>query len=203
MPARKANELTDLIKKLRTIRRQHEVALDEIEATFRNFGIEHLLESPSARKRGGAAAAAKTKAKPVAKAAKPAKGKGKRGKAKAAAKAKTKAKTKVAKAAAAPVKGKRGRGAGAKKAKAAAAKGERRTRGKYTQTGDEFILSFLAKKGSATTNEIRQHWKKQGRRGKAENNLTGLVKSGKLTRTPTPGQAGSTYALPSATPPSA
>ena len=63
MPARKATELTDLIKKLRTIRRQHESALDEIESTFRNFGIEHLLESGPSRKRGSAGAAGKAKAK--------------------------------------------------------------------------------------------------------------------------------------------
>jgi hypothetical protein len=202
MPARKANELTDLIKKLRTIRRQHEVALDEIENAFRNFGIEHLLESSVARKRGAAASAGKTKAK-----AKP----GPKPKAAGKGKAKTKTKGKTAKAAKVAVKAKgkpgpkpkKGRAAKASKGKAAAAKAERRTRGKYTQTGDEFILTFLAKKGSATTNEIRQHWKKQGRRGKAENNLTGLVKSGKLTRTPTPGQAGSTYALPSSSAPSA
>lgn len=182
MPARSATELTDLIKKLRTIRRQHEVALDEIETTFRNFGIEHLLESSGSRKRGGAAA---------------------KGKAKATTKTRMTGKAKAKAAAPAPSKkagkGKRGRVVvetkPTKKGKAAA-KADRRPRAKYTQTGDEFILSFLSKKGSATTNEIRQYWKKQGRRGKAENNLTGLVKSGKLIRTPTPGQAGSTYSLP-------
>ncbi len=197
MPARKATELTDLIKKLRTIRRQHEVALAEIETTFRSFGIEHLLDSPGSRKRGAAAATkgkAKAIAKAVAKAASaPSKGKGKsKGKAKSAAKS--------------VAKGKKARVVQSKKVSKAAGKAagkaaERRARAKYTQTGDEFILSFLSKKGNATTNEIRQHWKKQGRRGKAENNLTGLVKSGKVLRSPTPGQAGSTYSLPtSATP---
>src|SRR5262245_1149067 len=54
MPPRKANELTDLIKKLRTIRRQHELALEEIETTFKSFGIGHLLEGGKS-KRGAAA----------------------------------------------------------------------------------------------------------------------------------------------------
>lgn len=193
MPARKANELTDLIKKLRTIRRQHELALAEIENTFKSFGIEHLLDG--AKKGAGKGAA---------------KGAGKRGpgrKAKAATAAASKPgpkpgkrrgrKPKAATVAAAKP-GKRGpkpKGAAVKagrKGKAAAKK----TRAKYTQTGDEFILSFVSKKGGATTNEIRQHWTKAGRKGKAENNLTGLVKSGKLLRTPTPGQAGSTYSAP-------
>jgi len=201
MPARKATELTDLIKKLRTIRRQHEVALDEIENTFRSFGIEHLLEASGSRKRGGAAGpgrpAKKTRGRPPAAAVQ---GKKTRGRPPAAAGAQAKAgkKTRGAAAAGAQAKaGKKTRGPGKAAGKAKAAeKAERRTRAKYTQTGDEFILSFLSKKGSATTNEIRQHWQKQGRRGKAENNLTGLVKTGQLVRTPTPGQAGSTYSLP-------
>jgi histone H1/5 len=204
MPARKATELTDLIKKLRTIRRQHEVALAEIEATFRQFGIEHLLEGTGSRKRGAAAKGkGKAKAKAAAAAAAaPAKGKGKR-------KGKRRGRPpKAATAAAAPKtrKTRKRRGAKAKKGPkaAAAGTGTRRTRAKYAQTGDEFILAFIGKKGTATTNEIRQHWKKAGRKGKAENNLTGLVKHGKVLRTPTPGEAGSTYALPgSATPPPA
>jgi hypothetical protein len=191
MPARKANELTDLIKKLRTIRRQHELALSEIESTFKSFGIEHLLEG--SKKAGAAAGKKKPGRKPGRKAA-------------AATPAATgKRRGRKPKAAAAASKpGKRGpkpKGAAAKAGRKGKAAGKK-TRATYTQTGDEFILSFVAKKGGATTNEIRQHWMKAGRKGKAENNLTGLVKSGKLLRAPTPGQAGSTYTVPggSATP---
>jgi hypothetical protein len=172
MAPRTSTELNDLIKNLRTIRRHHEQALAEIQSTLRQNGLEHLLASSRSGKRGAAAA-------PAAKAG--------RGKAKAAVatKGRGKAKVKVA-------KGKRG--------PKAAATGTRRKRAKYSQTAEEFILSFLSKHRSATTSEIRQHWQKQGRGGKAENSLTGLVKSGKLIRSPRPGQAGSSYSLPSSTP---
>lgn len=182
MPARKANELTDLIKKLRTIRRQHEVALAEIENTFKSFGLEHLLDG-GGRKRGAAASTTATASKKGGKVP------GKRGRP-----------AKNATPAATP--GKRG-----PKPKAGAAKktgrkpgrppkAAKKTRATYAQTGDEFIVSFIAKKGSATTSEIRQTWTKAGRKGKPENNLTGLVKSGKILRNATPGQAGSTYTVP-------
>lgn len=176
MAPRTAGELTDLIHKLRTIRRQHEAALAEIESTFRQVGLSHLFESGAGRKRGPAASSS---------AAATAKGKGGRGKAKTRAAGKTRGKAKAAP--------KSGRGA-----KGKAASGKRGKRARYDQTAEEFILSFLAKNRSATTSEIRQHWQKQGRGGKAENSLTGLVKNGKLVRTPRPGQAGSSYSLASA-----
>lgn len=175
MAPRTAGELTDLITKLRTIRRQHESALAEIESTFRQLGISHLLESGGGRKRGPAASSS---------AAATGNGKGGRGKGKARAAGKTRGK---AKAAAKPGRGAKGKAAG-----------KRGKRARYDQTAEEFILSFLAKNRSATTSEIRQHWQKQGRGGKAENSLTGLVKNGKLVRTPRPGQAGSSYSLASA-----
>lgn len=178
MAPRTAGELTDLIHKLRTIRRQHEAALAEIESTFRQIGLSHLLESAGGRKRGPAASSA---------AAATGNGKGGRGKAKTRGPGKTRGKAK-AKAAAKP----------ARAAKVKAKGGKRGKRARYDQTAEEFILSFLAKNRSATTSEIRQHWQKQGRGGKAENSLTGLVKNGKLVRTPRPGQAGSSYSLASA-----
>jgi hypothetical protein len=184
MPARKANELTDLIKKLRTIRRQHELALNEIESTFKSFGIEHLLD-----------ASAKGKAKKPGR--KPGRKPGKAAAAATASAAKPTGKRrgrKPGKAAAAATPGKRGPKPKGKPGRKPGA--GKKTRATYAQTGDEFILSFVAKKGGATTNEIRQHWTKAGRKGKAENNLTGLVKGGKLARNPTPGQAGSTYTVP-------
>jgi hypothetical protein len=166
MAPRSVNELTGLIKNLRTVRREHELALKEIEDTFRQIGLEHLLDGSAPRKRAAAA--------PLA--GKPARGKAaSKGGNKRAAKTTAAAKSKA---------GAKSKGAG------------RRKRAKYAQTADEFILSFLAKHKSATTSEIRQYWQKQGRGGKAENSLTGLVKSGKVIRTPRPGEAGSSYSLP-------
>jgi hypothetical protein len=187
MPAPKTNELTDLIKKLRTIRRQHEVALDEIEKTFKSFGIEHLLESkskPGPKPKGKPGP--KPKGKPGPKPG--SKRRGRKAKAAATAKGKPGPKPKGT----ATKAGRKGRG------KAKAGK-KTRTRQSYAQTGDEFIIAFVAKKGGATTSEIRQHWDKAGRKGKPENNITGLVKSGKLIRNATPGQAGSTYTAPGST----
>ncbi|PSM31327.1 hypothetical protein [Haliangium sp. UPWRP_2] len=179
MAPRTASELTDLITKLRGIRRHHEAALAEIESAFRQVGLSHLLES-GGRKRGAAAAAASSEGT----------GRGVRGKAKTrgtgrgrkAAPAKGKGKTRAV------AKGKRGPKAGAT--------GGRGKRARYAQTAEEFILSFLGNNPGATTSEIRQHWQKQGRGGKAENSLTGLVKSGKVLRTSKPGQVGSSYSLP-------
>lgn len=101
---------------------------------------------------------------------------------------------------AAPVvkKGRGGRRKGSKAAGAGAAKTTRRAprSGKFSVTGDEFILQFLKEKGGATTEEIRNHWKGSGRGGKAENNLTGLVKRNQVKRTKLAGKAGSTYSIP-------
>lgn len=178
MAPRTASELTDLITKLRSIRRHHEAALAEIEAAFRQVGLSHLLESGGSRKRGAAAAS-------VA-AAVGGKGTRRKGKTRGAGKGRGKAaaKTKVA------AKGKKST------KREAGATGGRGKRARYAQTAEEFILSFLGNNPGATTSEIRQHWQKQGRGGKAENSLTGLVKNGKLIRTARPGQAGSSYSLP-------
>ena len=167
MAPRTSSDLNDLIKNLRTIRRHHEKSLADIQVTFRQAGMEHLLVTAKPGKRGAAAASSAVKVGRKAK----------------AAGVKTRGKGKVPKAAKGPKAPK-------------ATTGTRRKRAKYSQTADEFIISFLGKHRTATTSEIRQHWQKQGRGGKAENSLTGLVKSGKLVRTPRPGQAGSSYSLP-------
>jgi len=57
-------------------------------------------------------------------------------------------------------------------------------------------LNFIKEKGGATTEEIRKHWQTSGRKGKAENNLTNLVKTGKLKRNKLEGKPGSNYTLP-------
>ena len=161
-----AAQLRTLISQLRVEQQHHIDSIAEIDETFREFGI------------GGGAAA----------------GKGKGGRRKA-----------VEAAPAAPKKGRGGRRKGSKVAKAAkapkaakATKGTRRTprSGKFSVTGDEFILQFVKEKGGATTEEIRNNWQSSGRGGKAENNLTGLVKRGQLKRTKLEGKAGSTYSVP-------
>lgn len=97
----------------------------------------------------------------------------------------------------APKKGRGGRKKGSKAASAPKATTRRAPRsGKFSVTGDEFILQFLKEKGGGTTEEIRNHWKASGRGGKAENNLTGLVKRNQVKRTKLAGKAGSNYTLP-------
>lgn len=144
MSKRSKQPSSTLIKKLRNIRRSHVRALQEIDETFRRFGIEHLLSG---------------KRKP---------GRPKKG-------------TKAA-IAAAPTKKKTGR-----------RPGKRRS---FAETGDQMILRFVKERGGATTKEIRTRWNDEGRGGKAENNITALVKAGKLVRTPIPGKLGSTYTVP-------
>jgi hypothetical protein len=84
----------------------------------------------------------------------------------------------------------RGRPPGSKnKAKPAG----RRTRGKFAVTGDDSILSFIKGKGKATTAEVNDHWSGEGRKGKADNALTRLVKARKLKRSKIKGERGSRY----------
>lgn len=173
-----SNELTGLIKRLTVIRKQHVAALNEIESTFRYFGIERLLTQSARGKRKVSAVAE------VAGAVKGTRRKKRRGAAKG-----TKAKVgrppgprKAAKKAAKPK---------------AAKKATKRVRGKFEITGDELIIRFVRRLGAPTTEEIRRHWESEGRRGKAENNLTNLVKGGQLVRNRQPGQTRSTYSLPS------
>ncbi len=178
-----SNELTGLIKRLTVIRKQHVAALDEIESTFRQFGIERLLEQPgrgAGKRRAGAVAEAAASGKVAGR---------KKRKAGAAPSAKG------AKATRGPAAKKKGAKAAARGPKKAA----KRVRGKFEITGDELIIRFVRKLGCPTTEEIRRHWESEGRRGKAENNLTNLVKRGQLIRNRIPGQSRSTYSLPPST----
>lgn len=155
-----SSELTDLIKRLSVIRREHQRSLEEIESTFRQLGIEHLLNGGG--KRGG-------------------KGKGKAAAGAAAA-------GKAAKAAGGKKRGRKpGPKPGAKKA--------RGKRGSFAITGDELILRFVKKHGGPSTEDIRKHWETSGRGGKADNNLSQLVKRGLLVRNKIEGSKGSAYTL--------
>lgn len=195
-----SGELQDLIKQLTTIRKEHVRALDEIENTFRMFGLERLLKDGAGKKRGPKKAAVKAavKAAPAA----PSKKKG--GKAKKAAATPTATATKApkagkkAKATKAPKATKAAKAPKATKAPKAAkaAKSAGKRRGSFEITGDELILRFVKDKGNATTEQIRKHWEASSRGGKSDNNLTNLVKSGKLVRSKDPSGPGSLYSLP-------
>ena len=183
-----SNELQDLIKQLTTIRKEHVRALEEIENTFRMFGLDRLLKESAGKKRGPKKGGG-TKATATATTA------SKRGGKKTAA-AKT---TKAPKAKASKTKATK-----APKAKAPkttkATKASGKARGSFEITGDELILRFVKAQGGATTEQIRKHWEAQGRGGKSDNNLTNLVKSGKLDRNKDPKGAGSLYTTGTAAP---
>jgi hypothetical protein len=75
------------------------------------------------------------------------------------------------------------------------AKGRRRPRRRFSISGEESVLGLIKKQGGATTNEVKFHWKAEGRGGTADNMLTKLVKEKKLKRTPLKDQRGSRYTL--------
>ncbi len=84
----------------------------------------------------------------------------------------------------------------ASRAPAAAPVGDRRrTRRKFKVTANELILAFVKERGSATTAEINEHWRRNGRAGKADNTISSLVKEGKLKRKKLPGERGSSYSV--------
>jgi len=196
-----ASELSRIINQLRIERQAHLDAISEIDHTFKDFGIAAAGEAAApkaakAKAEPAPAPAAEAAPAPAAPAA-AAKGK-KKGAAKGAksaksakpAKAAAKPAAKPAKPAKAPKEAKAAKAA--EPAKAAAAP----RRGKFAISGEQLILDFVKAKGGATTEEIRKHWQAAGRKGKAENKLTDLVKSGQIKRNKVKGKIGSTYTLP-------
>ncbi len=180
-PKTSAQELQRLVSQMVVERQHHIDSIAEIDQTFKEFGI---ASAGAASARGGKRGKVKGKGKSAtgeAAATKPAKAPAKKGGRKAGKKA---AAPKAAKAPKAPKAAK-----APKKAKSR--KGVKS--GKFEITGDELIIRFLQSTGGASTEEIRKHWETSGRRGKAENNLTNLVKSGKIKRTKMTGKPGSTY----------
>jgi len=155
-----AAELTRLVYQLIRERQHHLDSLQEIDQTFKEFGL--AVPAGKTGRRGR-----------------------KPGSATAAAAAVTKTTT----------RGKRrGRKPGPKpKGRIGAPRGKRRV---FGITGDELILTYVKDKNGATTEEIRKHWDSSGRKGKAENNLTNLVKTGKLKRTKLENKPGSVYTIP-------
>lgn len=68
-------------------------------------------------------------------------------------------------------------------------------RGSYKTTADELILSVVGQRG-ATTQQIKEAWKREGRGGTADNALSIMVRNGKLKRMKLKGQRGSTFTAP-------
>lgn len=166
-----SGELMDLIKQLTSIRREHVRALEEIEETFKMFGLGYLLTG-----KGGKSSGPKGNRKllTVAASVKKTKGKG------------SNSTSSLIKAAVKAGKGsKSGEGN----------KSGQRPRGTFAMTGDELILRFVRDKGDATTEQIRKHWEASGRGGKSDNNITNLVKKGKLLRNKPPTGLGSIYTV--------
>ena len=71
-----------------------------------------------------------------------------------------------------------------------------RKRRTYATTAEDLILSFVKEKTNPTTQEIKKLWDSEGRKGKADNELTRLVHFKKLERTPLVGERGSRYSIP-------
>jgi hypothetical protein len=82
-----------------------------------------------------------------------------------------------------------------KQAPAPSQKSAKRRRGRFAQSGNEFILSLVKSKNNPTTSEIDAAWRKSGRAGKVHNALGILVKDKRLKRTPVKDGRGSSYSV--------
>lgn len=74
-------------------------------------------------------------------------------------------------------------------------RGRRRRRGTFATTAEDMILSLVRQRGGATTREIKEKWKSEGRGGTADNALSKMVKDKKLKRSPIEGQRGSRFSV--------
>ena len=68
-------------------------------------------------------------------------------------------------------------------------------RGIFSQTAEEMILGMLAGGKSVTGAQIKEAWKKAGRKGSADNTLSLMVGAKKLKRAPVKNGRGSYYSL--------
>jgi hypothetical protein len=72
---------------------------------------------------------------------------------------------------------------------------KRRGRGGFAMSAEGSVLAFIKMKKAATTKEVNEHFKTEGRSSTADNSLSKLVKGKKLTRSKLGGLMGSSYAL--------
>lgn len=93
---------------------------------------------------------------------------------------------------AAPAPARRGRPVGSK---SAAPRGGRRKRGTFATTGEQSVLGYIKSHDRASAAEVNQHWRGEGRGGKADNTLTKLVKDGQLKRIEVKGERGGRYSI--------
>ena len=70
-----------------------------------------------------------------------------------------------------------------------------RKRQTFARSGEEEVLEFVRKSGTPNSAEVNAHWESQGRKGRADNALSKLVRDGKLKRVANPGERGSRYAI--------
>ena len=71
---------------------------------------------------------------------------------------------------------------------------------KLALTGEKAIVAFVQRRGRASTSEINEHWRAEGRGGVANNAIVRLMKRGALVREPIPGNRGSWYRYGGAAP---
>jgi hypothetical protein len=67
---------------------------------------------------------------------------------------------------------------------------------KFAVSGEQSILAFIKSKTNPVGREIETHWKSEGRKGRAINKVSKLVKDKKLKRAALKGERGSRYSLP-------
>jgi hypothetical protein len=81
--------------------------------------------------------------------------------------------------------------------KPAGRRGRRRKRGTFAKTGQQTILDFVKSKGKAgaTSTEINQSWRSEGRGATADTTLSQLTKQKKLKRAKIKGAKGSRYTV--------
>lgn len=70
---------------------------------------------------------------------------------------------------------------------------EPRRRGKFAQTAEQSVLTFIQSKGNPSTAEINAHWRSEGRKGTANVTLLKLLKETAIRRVVDPSVRGSRY----------
>ena len=71
----------------------------------------------------------------------------------------------------------------------------KRTRNRFSTTGDESVLAFVRKHGKPTTAEVQAHWTSEGRGASADNSLSKLYKEKKVKRETNKQGRGSRYTI--------
>jgi hypothetical protein len=71
----------------------------------------------------------------------------------------------------------------------------KRTRRKFSVTGEQSILAFVKSKSNPVGSDIQKNWEREGRAGAAANLMSKLVKAKQLKRTPLKDGRGSRYSL--------